>query len=769
MVVAACDKPSTTGRDAGTTGDADTTDSDTSDASTLDAASDIDAPMGMLSSEPLDPVSLLCTGKLGFPGIPAVRSDSNTAQGLRMVDLNVDGISDIASGESGAIRFALGNGDGTFAASTTFAVPLNAHAFRVVDVNADGKPDLVFGGSQQHFVQVALNNGSTAFGDPQSYDITANILTEELEVTDIDGDGRPDIVGLYSGGKVFVLLNTGSSFSAAQLYDVGGQYTYQFSVGDVTGDGRPDVVVANYVGAVSVLANIGGGVFADRVVYGGLESAWSIELGDLNEDGSLDVAVGTTNAAGDTRVSVLLNQGGGVLGPVTSYEAVAVGAHEPRVLAIGDINGDGHLDVGASQTLRQGSTVLLGTGTGQLGTRIDLDADQPSGSMAFSDLDRDGRLDLVLVNGYSITPYLNNGTASLFDLRSRYRFGVPMTNRGVRMTDLNGDGRLDLIGLGEVEYGPPSSAMVLTRLTNPSGSFSPVTTSYAPGIRLMQSTLTDLDNDNDQDLLVLGYGQNFAAGLTLLNGGNGTLSMTAQFPMPYSITGFGIGDFNSDGWRDLVVASRDGTNYDSKAQYFRGLGNGEFAPGTVIWTGRHANGVAVLDLDADGKLDVVIDHYATSARRELLPGLGNGTFASPTHMSLPDGVGQLAVRDFNGDGKQDVLGFGSAGVAVTLGNGNGTLALALISPMRAYGVPAFGDFNGDGVLDVAGISGPTVAVGLGQGNGRFDAPKYYDGGGGPFDWPTTISAGDVDGDGRVDILINNYQDRISVLRSRCLP
>ncbi len=769
LMAVACGTPSNPAMDASTVGDGVSSDGPSADGG-FDA-SEVDAPIGVLTPDPADPASLPCSGLLGFPGVPALSSYGNI-QRFVVTDVDVDGKQDVVFATFESINVAHGNGDGTFAALTVFSVPVNAYLFRVVDVNADGKPDLVYGGPQQQFVSVSLNNGSGAFGTPQTYStVSPNTSTiDSIEVGDLNGDTRPDIVAMHSGsGIAIVLLNTGTSFSAAQFYDAGTQYTHELAIGDVTGDGRADIVAANTsASTVSVLANLGNGAFAGRVTYEVL-SPYSIVLGDMDEDGMLDVVVGNMSLTSETTVSILRNLGAGILGAPSSYVAAQVPLTEPRILASADVNGDGHLDVGASQTLGEGASILLGTGTGQLGPPIIIATDQQSGSMAFSDLNADARKDLVLLNGESITPYLNNGTPSLFDRRDRHQFGVTYSNRGVRMADLDGNGRPDLIGMGTPESS--SSSLVVTRLASGGGAFTSPSTMYTPGLFPQRSAVADIDNDNRQDLLVLGYAGTGYAGRTFFNAGNGTLSPAISFSMVDQATLVRIGDLNGDGWRDLIVPSYNPTNYDSVVHYYGGLGNGQFATGTVIWSGKYVEGVAIADLDMDGKLDVVVDNYTTVARRDLLRGVGNGTFHPPNQTLVSAMNTHLASRDLNEDGKPDIIGFFSYDnvISVALGIGDGTLAPPLYSPAPGVSVePAFADFNGDGHLDVATISGPRALILLGRGDGRFDPPRFYDVGRGDFFWPSTITAGDIDGDGRVDLLVNNYQDRVSVLRGRCL-
>ncbi len=127
---------------------------------------------------------------------------------------------------------------------------------------------------------------------------------------------------------------------------------------------------------------------------------------------------------------------------------------------------------------------------------------------------------------------------------------------------------------------------------------------------------------------------------------------------------------------------------------------------------------------------------------------------------------RLFARDFNGDGKSYVLGFGDGSAIVMLGNGDGTLGapLASAAPGLLPTDVAFADIDGNGHLDAVLPSTSLVGILLGHGDGTFSAPLYFEAG---VD-VTTLNVGDVDHDGRLDILVNNRYDRLSVLHGRCL-
>src|SRR5262249_10897601 len=148
-----------------------------------------------------------------------------------------------------------------------------------------------------------------------------------------------------SSNSVSVLLASGAPGSFAPKVDYATSSAPGFvALGDLNGDGRLDMATANYSSnRVSVLLASGApGSFGPNVEYAVGSSPTEVELGDLNGDGRLDMA--TTNS-GSNSVSVLLNSStpnpGGAFGaPANS----ALGSG-PRSVAVGDLNGDGRLDL----------------------------------------------------------------------------------------------------------------------------------------------------------------------------------------------------------------------------------------------------------------------------------------------------------------------------------------------------------------------------------------------------------------------------------------
>jgi len=210
-----------------------------------------------------------------------------------------------------------------------------------------------------------------------------------------------------------------------------------------------------------------------------------------------------------------------------------------------------------------------------------------------------------------------------------------------------------------------------------------------------------------------------------------------------------VGDFNGDGILDLATC---GENPLGGSAYSILLGNGD---GTFqrahTYSDGGAYGIAVADLNGDGKLDLVMDGPGP-----VVVALGNGDGTFQKSISYPAAMSSygLAVGDFNGDGKVDVVITDQyrQGVDLLLGNGDGTLGPPIFSgPLGSFPSDVIvADFNRDHKLDIAtsNIGDDTIAVALGNGDGTFQpATKYTLNG-----MPSSLVSADFNRDGKLDLV-----------------
>jgi hypothetical protein len=221
------------------------------------------------------------------------------------------------------------------------------------------------------------------------------------------------------------------------------------------------------------------------------------------------------------------------------------------------------------------------------------------------------------------------------------------------------------------------------------------------------------------------------------------------------------GDFNNDGIPDLIVLGNQAGDIDLAL----GNGDGTFQPFRGIGGGcGYSRYIADGDFKNDGNLDLAVrtDPNFCYGNLYVTYGTGMGTL-SGSILLLPPGSPfplQMIVADFNGDGNQDLAFTGGSGfVYLFLGKGDGTF-----QPLRrftsggaeSYSI-AVGDVNGDGKPDLivtnvfTGQSKGNVSVLLGNGDGTFQLPIKIRAG---FR-PTQSALGDFNGDGKLDMAVAN--------------
>ncbi|MBI4893761.1 MAG: VCBS repeat-containing protein, partial [Acidobacteria bacterium] len=212
--------------------------------------------------------------------------------------------------------------------------------------------------------------------------------------------------------------------------------------------------------------------------------------------------------------------------------------------------------------------------------------------------------------------------------------------------------------------------------------------------------------------------------------------------------GSAAGDFNRDGFTDLVVVNALSGNYS----VLLGNGSGTFLLVSNIAIGTYPHSVASADLNADGKLDLVV---TAEYEVRVLLGNGDGTFSLVTVLHPGQGARFPVVADFNRDGKPDlaIAVYTGGNVSLYQGNGNGTFQSPAVYPNAYTTKILLGDFNRDGnpdVISTRGYDDGTVKVWLGTGAGTLQ---------GGAEFPDTLQyldavTADFNGDGRLDLALS---------------
>ena len=698
---------------------------------------------------------------------------------IAAADVNGDGLADIVAALPGANAFVWYEnnlGGATFTPRVIDASRPGANAVATADIDGDGDTDIIAGTRGAGAVLIYQNLGGVS---PAFNTITATttaIDALDVAVADINGDGDRDILAADNGGdRAWWFENDGAANPAFTQRVVAGNIDGPFGVAgaDIDRDGDTDVVTASFNDdAIVWHENLGGAppAWAPHVIVndpdgpasgiqqGAIDAPRWLRLADIDADGDTDIL--TAGSRTDEYVWLANN---GQPTPGFTLRVLPERGDNPRAVEAADFDNDGDLDIlgsayfddqliwfeaagagaGRSSLAIDDDAMLIGTGgyTQAPQTRLGVSRDQVSapggpGALEFNATARlGGGFQFAL--GGAVAPNLGDRFHILRAPAVQDQFAVSL------LPALPGSNRLVV---RSVPDGADTLVIVQVETLTGSPDFDNPESTVIDGVPVdagVASFNQQTDGDPDIAVIVPSTGTGGQGSLVILTTGAAapisepdlhkhagaalggrTVNEIArlsglspvQTPVGVNPVAIAIGDFNAPSFTDTAVVNKD----DDTLSILLGNGDGTFQQHQTLATGDGPNDVAAVDIDEDGDLDlVVVNEFDGTLMTFTNDGAGNFTLTDTVDVGegRPKSVDPTEV---DGDGKTDVVVSADDEEAA-----------------------AFGAFR---------QSHPGAMIVLrGRGDGAFESPQRFQAGFDPF----RASLADLNGDGRIDVLVAN--------------
>ncbi|MGZ6230845.1 MAG: FG-GAP-like repeat-containing protein, partial [Syntrophales bacterium] len=587
---------------------------------------------------------------------------------------------------------------------------------------------------------------------------------EAVAIGDVNGDGRDDVVMTTSYGsdpendyRIFVFLqNSSGGFNPAIKYPINSSYSHNprsIAIGDINHDGRADVVVGSCGSNIEVFIQNASGGLDPGISYLTLNSC-SIKIADLNNDGLLDVVgIGVATSS----VDVFLQNAGGTLNPPVSYSIVSSSYKE---VDVGDVNNDGLTDI-----VLMSADGLIGVltqrpdGTFNTAVYYEIVANTFSSAIAVGDVDGDNLQDVVVTYGGNqpdskIGLFRQNTSGTLDPALSYQSYDVP---RAVVIADIDNDGKKDIIvdhGVAIGVYLQGNAGTILPEELYSNLSFA----NYNP----QNLAVGDINGDGLNDIV---RADSYGLGVLYSRTGPAIPDISVS---PLSIN-FGSVFIGSTISRDVSIYNRgtgtltisaidiggpDGNAF-SQTNACSTVEPGSTCPVTLTFS-------ATTEDEKNATLTITSNDSDTPVVQVILFGYAGQPLFHP-YINFPIGSQPEAVDigDVNGDGRNDVVvttGYyfdpeNDYKIHVFLRNQFGQLDPPIKYPTnssfsyRSTSV-AIGDLNHDGRADVVvGNCGSNIEVFLQNPSGGLDPGISY-----PTVNSCSVRIADLNNDGLLDVV-----------------
>lgn len=708
----------------------------------------------------------------------------------------------------------------SFAAESNFVIANFATDLALGDLNNDGKPDLLvtngnYGSNNYSLIVLknTSNDNQINFTEAGQYNIGS--FSRSICISDLNNDGKADVaVAAYLGNNIYILKNNCKDGDIVLEYMTNinsGNTPVNLKCADLDGDGKNDLICANlyYSSTLSIFKNTsidsGNITFTSRFTIPNIDNPNAIAVNDFNGDGLMDLAVSSNNY-----LNIFKNKSS-ANGFLFENEVMYNSNSTISDISTGDFNSDGRTDIGFVSFSGFGGLLSWMTAT---------DVQRPVITSISPLIAKPG--DKITINGvnFSNIPIKNSVffggiradsfvTASLTKLEVIVPKSAPYGHISVTVNALTalsplpfnanfvgGTGNFNsnsFVKRTDTLMGGPSTALIanlnkdslpdiiIPHLYSPNkiGIFnyrnSPATlisnTNIATAGGIIRTQFADVNGDGFTDLLQ----SNSDSGMIYIykNPANTNISWTKTgikvMAQPQT---FAIGDADNDGKPDLFVVGngasiinvyKNTTFKDTMAFVLAGSFN----------TPANVNGIALTDLDDDGKQDIcVISTSQSMATLRNLSSVNSISFAAKQEVSTSGIPYQIKTGDFDSDGKTDLAVVTSSNAYLSVYKNKSSIGVInmttktdiFIGDSRAQ--LAIGDLDGDGKPDIAVNNSTSTVFSLFRNMSdtaiKF-APKTDITTGNTSGYTTeSIAIHDVTGDNKPDIILSTWNNRVFV-------
>lgn len=692
---------------------------------------------------------------------------SFATKGIAAGDIDGDGKIDLLSANNAAVNFSLFRNTSTagsmsFAAAANTTWPGNPNKLNLADLNGDGKVEIMGVSSTVSNLTYWLNNstpGTVSLGARQNVAVSGTNLLS-LATADFNADGKPDAVVLGNTSNTINVLQNNTTVATVIGYQTGlsdtyttGTNTIDVKTGDFNRDGKPDIVVTGW------------GTPASIAIYP-------------------NTTVGSTITFG------------------TAVQLTVTGATNPSLIAVGDIDGDGVLDLAVTERVNGRGVAVYRNTTATVGGAITFAARQMFNGVNFQpqcidlgDLDGDGKIDMCAGFSGGIDLFRNTSSIGTISFALPVRFSAALGFEEVVIGDFDGDGRNDFAGTSNSVVG----AIYVFR-----NEMAPPTVSSFTPTRALTGTTVTITGTGFLGATSVTFGGTAAASFTVVNattitavvgtGASGNVAVTTPFgsssapnflySLPPRITSF-TPTSGAVGTTVTITGTDFGLTPADNIVFFGATRASVTAASLTTLT------VTVPVGATHQPISVLVNPLrltAYSAQRFTVS-YPNGTtnltsfsFAPRVDIAGGNNQFQTVLKDMDGDGKADLITSSGPDANFATNRNTSTPGSISFAARTTYATVASGqpfglaaeDMNGDGRPDVVVANFSTGQLSIAPNTTAAPGTITYGtrtdvlvaAGSGPL----ALQVADIDNDGRPEMLVTNSNiSSFSVFRNTTSP